>query len=705
MIKLTRGSLIVIFILLAAGFAVRAGTDNSSLHSEGHHEPLMYDMDSYYNLRLTMNLLDHGELSDGDGWDRHSYYPPGVPLDTLPLLAFLTVILHLLTSRFLSLSELAFWLPAVVSPLAGVAVFLFAGSLDCDDLSSGLAGFLAVTAPFYFMRTVPGFYDTDMFNVLFPVVVVHPLYLSVQRNDWRWSMVSAMLMTLYSAAWNGWQILYYVLLFSCGLFLLRYRDRNILLFLLVTAVLIELTDPGRIPALIRGIPTMASGAAGQLFPEILKTGSSTMTGAFPSTYANITELQPPGPAEIIAGAGPGLLIAGIMGLGPLRRLRGDDGFLSLTVMIWLVAGLVCLGGGVRFIEVLIAPLSITSALFFSEIRNRLARSENMDPSFRRILSASIMAMLVLPSPLIALDSYGSLHPRVDEYMMDAAVYIRENTPEDTVVVCNWVHGHFFAWMADRPVNFDGRLGYIETLPVRGQGYPLDPRVPGIWREYWQDRALATSDPVLAEGILSMLTSSGDECYLKVYDATGDPGGSVRVIEELIRMDEDRRIPYLESLGISAPAADSIAATLERRSGYVLVTSDSLIDKGYWILYYGDWNFNGPTVKPFYSEGKIISRNPPVSSDGVTFNGTFLFKGMKPCRVFTVREGRVDVVTVDPSSGFNVYLLEDRNRTVTLPVKYEDSLFVRLVLLGDGAGRFRAVMRRGDVTLWEPAKNL
>ena len=701
MIKLTRGSLIVIFILLTTGFAVRAGTDNSSLHSERHHEPLMYDMDSYYNLRLAMNLLDHGELSDGDGWDRHSYYPPGVPLDYPPLLAFITIILHLLTSRFLSLSELAFWLPAVVSPLAGVAVFLFAGSLDCDDLSSGLAGLLAVTAPFYFMRTVPGFYDTDIFNVLFPLMVVHSLYLSVRRDDWGWNTVSAMLITLYSTAWNGWQILYYVLLVSCGIFILRYRDRNILLFLLITTALIELTGPGRIPSLIRVIPLMASGAAGQLFPEILNTGSSTMTGAFPSPYANITELQPPGFAEIITGTGPGLLIAGIMGLEPLRRLRGDDGFLFMTVMIWLVAGLVCLSGGLRFIEVLIAPLSVTSALFFSEIRTRLARRKNMDPPFRSLLSASIIVMLVLPSPLIALDSYGSLHPRVDDCMMDAAVYIRENTAEDTVVVCNWVHGHFFAWMADRPVNFDGRLGYIETLPVRNHGYPLDPRVPGVWREYWQDRALATSDPVLADGILSMLASSGDECYLEVYDATGDPAGSVRIIEELIRMDEDQRMTYLESLGISTSAADSIAALMERRSGYVLVTSDSLIDKGYWILYYGSWNFTGPTVKPFYSEGEIISRNPLISSDGVTFNGTVLFKGMKPCRVFTVKEGWVDVVTVDPSSGFNVYILKDRNRTVTVPVKYEDSLFVRLVLMGDGAGRFRAVMRSGDVTLWEP----
>jgi len=30
-----------------------------------------------------------------------------------------------------------------------------------------------------------------------------------------------------------------------------------------------------------------------------------------------------------------------------------------------------------------------------------------------------------------------------------------------------------------------------------------------------------------------------------------------------------------------------------------------------------------------------------------------------------------------------------------------SIFVRLVLLGDGGGIFSAVMRSGDVTVWEP----
>lgn len=96
-------------IIFASGFALRAGTVTvAGVYSEAHSQPLMYDMDSYYNLRLASNLLNEGELSEG-GWDRYSYYPPGVPLDYPPLLPYLTVTLYLLFTWLLpGLTDTAF---------------------------------------------------------------------------------------------------------------------------------------------------------------------------------------------------------------------------------------------------------------------------------------------------------------------------------------------------------------------------------------------------------------------------------------------------------------------------------------------------------------------------------------------------------------------------------------------------------------------
>ena len=56
--------------------------------------PYFSEMDSYYNLRLTQDLVDHGhfgsEIVNGTPWDTMSYAPEGRPAEYPPLLAYVT---------------------------------------------------------------------------------------------------------------------------------------------------------------------------------------------------------------------------------------------------------------------------------------------------------------------------------------------------------------------------------------------------------------------------------------------------------------------------------------------------------------------------------------------------------------------------------------------------------------------------------------
>lgn len=54
----------------------------------------------------------------------------------------------------------------------------------------------------------------------------------------------------------------------------------------------------------------------------------------------------------------------------------------------------------------------------------------------------------------------------------------------------------FASESDRPVSFDGRIGYIETLPIRKILYSntnLSPDVPTTARDYWINVAITTNN--------------------------------------------------------------------------------------------------------------------------------------------------------------------------------------------------------------------
>jgi dolichyl-diphosphooligosaccharide--protein glycosyltransferase len=68
-----------------------------------------------------------------------------------------------------------FWLPAFIAPLAGIIAYFFVGRFT-NQYGAVAAGIITVTIPFYFFRTVPGWFDTDMFNLIFPFLIVWFLF-------------------------------------------------------------------------------------------------------------------------------------------------------------------------------------------------------------------------------------------------------------------------------------------------------------------------------------------------------------------------------------------------------------------------------------------------------------------------------------------------------------------------------------------------
>lgn len=102
----------IILVIFLIGFFLRVEStsmpgipDNEkAFYQDQNGLPYMYEIDSYYNYRLTKNYLDHGYIGDtiinGQKWDLHSYYPPGVPLDYPPLIVYITAFIYKLMNLF-----------------------------------------------------------------------------------------------------------------------------------------------------------------------------------------------------------------------------------------------------------------------------------------------------------------------------------------------------------------------------------------------------------------------------------------------------------------------------------------------------------------------------------------------------------------------------------------------------------------------------
>ncbi len=287
-------------------------------------------------------------------------------------------------------------------------------------------------------------------------------------------------------------------------------------------------------------------------------GGGNIWYPWPYSYRDVAELQTPTMETFIVVASPLILIFGLIGLitlyGRVRSLTG------LILFLWSVSSVFSTLKGARFIMLLISPLSILAGMFWHEFNNTLKRRlKNIHKNrIINILQLSILSVIFLQFfSLLSVTS--DFKPGYDDYFMEAAQWINSNTPEDSVIITDWSYGHFFASEAHRPVAFDGRLAYIETLPIRGYWYDhrLDPEIPTTARDYWINLALTTDNPILAENTFKMLATSGDQAYLLLNNYTHNKTRSYTILHSILAVDKETAYNILKENGLSDEKAEKV----------------------------------------------------------------------------------------------------------------------------------------------------
>ena len=170
-------SVFIILILLAVVFALKMPAadlnvltdDAKAQYIDSSGLPYFSEMDSYYNLRLTEDYIDHGFVGDeqinGSNWDMHRLAPDGNAINYELGIVYVTSFLHDLANQYFgshSVKEVAFWTGAIISTFAVIPAFIFSRRLT-NDYGAIVATLIIALAPNYFAHTFPGFFDTDMF--------------------------------------------------------------------------------------------------------------------------------------------------------------------------------------------------------------------------------------------------------------------------------------------------------------------------------------------------------------------------------------------------------------------------------------------------------------------------------------------------------------------------------------------------------------
>lgn len=723
-------------IIFSIGFFIRMESANMSglsidekdyyLDNEGN--PYMHDMDGYYNYRLTKNYLNHGYIGDtivdGIEWDSYSYYPPGVPMDYPPLIVYLATILFYISNIFMnvSLMTVSVWIPALISPLSGIVAYLFVRRYT-NDFGGILAGILAVTSPFFFMRTVPGFFDTDMFTLLFPLLVVWLFMESVEARDTKktiiFSLVSSIAMFLFSIAWNGWMYLFLIMVgfFSSLSIYLKINNANYkkilypnLIFIFTTLFLI---------AFFSGVIAIHKLLMGPI--ELVNLFSSRIWYPWPDVYESVSELQLPNPNRFILGIGPLTLFFGVFGLIYILRILINPEirekylnnkysiYFHLFMIIWVFSSFLATLKGSRFILLILPPLIIVSGLLIGilfEYLNNIKKRKFLIKTFK-ILTVTFLICTAF------LNAYGfssNLTPSINSEFWEAGQWIKTNTSNDTIVISEWSYGHFFTGIAERPVIMDGRLGYIETLPIRNFGdyYEHGTKSPTVARDYWINRAFVTDNESLSVGIFRMLTSTGDEAFLKLDNYTNNTKLTIKILNEILGLNKDDALYCLINNYSFREKDANIIVNLTHPSNqqpYVLFTSKNMINTGKWIMRYGFWNFDEDNPENItYLVGKMNIVNNTITSDINVFidldmNNTS-WNDKEPYSVTHIEKDRIKKYYFNSDSDFNIIILSDEELILVIDKKLENSLFYKLIVEGQNSKSFKSIYNTNNIKIWE-----
>ncbi len=727
--------LAIILLIFSIGFTFRIDSthlngipDNEKAFYEDQNGlPYMYDMDSYYNYRLTKNYIDHGYLGDviinGTEWDLESYYPPGVPIDYPPLIIYITAFIYKLANLFnnIPLITICFWIPAFIAPLCGIPAYFIVSRIT-NDYGGIVAGVLAVTSPLYFVRSVPGWFDTDMFNVLFPLLIIFFLFEAFKSDNIRvrtiFTGLSTFSMLFFAMAWDGWQYLFYIISIFCVSYMIwmKIKNKNIKkiafisgIFILSSIILIYIFTG------ILNIITLISG----IFELVKITGSQGAWVPWPNAYIFITELQPPSPKDAIGGIGFFLSVLAISGVilifKILRNEKLKECFLNKMnwffysfLIVWTVIGIFSLKEGIRFILLLIPPLVIIAGITVGIIKEYF---DHLDKKhLNKILSLSVLILIITFSILPVYNASNNLTPRMNDNLWDTAVWINDNTSNDTVVISSWVYGHFFTAIANRPVVFDGRLGYIETLPVRNydDSYISGNESPSVAREYWTDKAFSTSNENLSLGIFRMLATSGDLSWIILDEYTKNTSKSVKILNNILGADKKTAASILiTNYSLNQTQVNNVLKYThpDNPKPFVVVTYSKMIYGGYWILNFGEWDFeNDNSPNYFYSFGEItINNNILKTDDGIVMNlktRNIKWNNNTPHCAIIIKDNKIKKLYIDKNSDFCVILNMDENKSTILNKKFENSTFTKLILEKNNTDNFKSIYRKNDVNVWK-----
>ena len=562
-----------------------------SSYQDQNGQTYLMETDGWRWFRYTENVYRFGHpgdaFVDGKQIDRLMLAPEGSEVVSYQFIFYLSAWLYKACSyvnNYLPISVFLFYLP-----LFFVAVFLLAVYLFCLSRIGNLGAFTTCLfvglAPIFLLRSCAGWFDTDVLNLLFPLLVTwfYLNALTAKRPKPRlgWLLLSSMFLGLFSFSWGYWWFIFLVIIifeiYSLAKIMLlpaRYEGRGAGLLKqrwLLAASFVILTMQ---------FVFLFSGDAPfrVLFGQIKDTislNSAFVVSVWPNVLATVSELRKANLNEIsnFIGSLPVVVAALSFTLALFLRTLTSKKYLGPEeetiglFFVWFVCMLFACSKGVRFSIFLLIPLGISLGWLLTETLRFYKKSFLVTQTIRLLLIA-----FVLFSTDQANQITKKIFPEMNNIWHNVLSKIKNNTPKNAILNSWWDYGDWIKKVAQRRVIFDGQ---IQNIP----------------QAYWMAKVLITENEEEAIAILRMLNNGGNKAFEIIARNLHDPFASLILLKKVLLMDKEKARNLLSER--LSPADQEAAMELifgkPPSKAYFLVEY-SMLQAMPGISFLGNWDF-------------------------------------------------------------------------------------------------------------------
>lgn len=563
----------------------------------------LMEADSYHYLRLTRSILESGSMARAyrgrEFFNPLTLAPVGAwyPADFHPYIgaALYSVIRCLPAGASIPLEPVLGALPILLAASCAVPFLLIAlYALRLRLMAYGLGLLHLLLSCKYLMRSLVGWYDTDGYNILFPLWIYLCICLWLRpdsdgpasaRTPHRgpppifWIGAAAGVTALYSLFWRGWLIWHLILAGGAliGLTALRLtgpvreRGRG------WSAWLAYLVLPVAVAPALWGLDgwTAFWAESAHFYRDFV----SPSVRLWPDVFLTVGELKPAGWRGLSASVGGNLLYwASLCGLivGALSggRTRKGPAFAALGLFVLTST----VGASLDRLTLFIAlPAALGTALFIESILSALSDpAGRRHPGSWRQFTAMLAAVAITAFFGIRIVRQAHLavryeHPIYNRAWDSLMQVIRTQTPEEALIASWWPPGHFITSMGRRKVFFDGAT----------QNTPQAFWVAALFMETSERRSLA---------ILRMLARGSNTALEVLLDGGLKTSEAIRLLLGNLTSEPAQALErYTAAVG-----PEKAARVLDASGGqvcpvYVLVYEE-MASEALALEYVGNWNF-------------------------------------------------------------------------------------------------------------------